>query len=262
MKLSYIKLALSLIILNSCGDITSSKDEDQWNVDENFTVEFRYGIYKSSLEIIEDTCTPSLKSIINSAPNWPPPYSAMPTNANRDFAVIIYHIRSGAEEDILALKTRHDKIRPNDSLSAKYPEDYDGYYFPSGFKQYCEGFDQRDYLSKRTVRSISAEKFEIEIEDEWIDFISCDYDQMRSRHRWAPKEKCKERYKIIYNIEDDIPRSCGISDPASSLLTCPVDSGNTAPYPEAAYYPCFTKEDIYFSGELCPLPPTQQMSTP
>lgn len=230
------------VFLMCCSDDLISEQDDLWDVSENYTIEFRHGIYKSSVEIIEDTCTPSLAKILDETDLWPPPYSPLPSAGyGPNFVFEIYHLRSASTEGLYGLTTRFTKIREGDRITFNYPEDYaDGSYFSNNFTRFCEGIDGRDYSSKRTLRSISADQFEVEIQDEWYDTISCDHQSAIRKHLWFPRGKCKERYKIIYKIDEDIPREClmDVSRPSTDLR--PIDPSNS----EGSFYPYLPRETI------------------
>lgn len=229
--------------LIGCGDELLFERNKSWDIKEDYTVEFRHGIYKSSVEIIEDTCTPSLRQIIDTTPLWPPVYSAMPSlgYGSHSFIFQIYNLRSAGFEDLYGLPTRMHKIREGDVYTTKYPEDYlGGYHFSNNFTSFCEGLDGRDYSSKRTIRSVSSDQFEIEIEDKWSGFVSCDHQRAMQKHVWFPRSVCEEHYKIVYTIEEDIPRSCRMDVSQTSLDLRPVDPNN----PEGSFYPYLPRETI------------------
>jgi hypothetical protein len=238
-------LSISILFIN-CGDIDLAEDVDPWDLSEGYTVEFKYGFYKSSVEIIEDTCTPSLKDILDTTTLWPPPYSIMSSGiiSPGSFIFIPFNLRAGSINLLMGLPSRDGKIRDKDSMTDTTPSSFHPDYVQNDLSRYCVGLNAADYSSTVTIRSISAEKFEIETEDNWTGFNSCDHALAMRRHAWFPEKICKEKYKIIYKFHEEIPRSCTEAYLGGSSNRKPVNPQNTAPYPDASYYPSFTKEDI------------------
>jgi hypothetical protein len=234
------------VALSACGD-PEAVEITPWDVGENYTLAYKKGIYKSTLEIIEDTCTPSLKSIVDGAELWPPPYSMMPNGYGgpRSFEFRPYNIRSGGQGVLLGLPTKFGKVRRDDPYKVNLPSENNG--FGNPFESYCKNLDGRDYSSVMTLRARAEDRAEVEIEDEWFGFVSCDYEEARRRHAWFPKEPCRERYKIIYTLVEELAKDCRDPYLGDTSVKRPINPQNPAPYPEAAYYPYYDRDDIVIS---------------
>jgi hypothetical protein len=238
------------VALSACGD-PEAVEITPWDVGENYTLAYKKGIYKAKLVILEDTCTPSLQSIVDGAINWPSPYTVAPVSqAGYSFGTYAQNIRALRPTFVMRYPTRLNKVRPGDAVVQEVAR----FNLEAGeLTRYCEGLDSRDYKSTTTFRVLSEDVFEFETDDRWLGFESCDAEEARRKHAWFPNEPCRERYKIVYTIDEEVDNiqrldfgvpSCLMSAGDIAATYIPVDPLNDNGFNESAYYRSWSRDGI------------------
>jgi hypothetical protein len=236
MKNTALLSSLCLLIA-ACGGDTIDATPPPWDVPQ--PLPFKQGIYKVTLEIERDECTPSLKLIQELNSEWPSRHDLgrFYINLSNDIyfdAIIIgcTHPRTGAEipetyTNMLYL-TGYNEQKTLNTIKNKIKHDSPP---QTPLRQYSEQLYNQCIKSKQnnsfdetiTTSYINDSEIEIAFNSTWTLQDAC-YDLDSSTGyslAIMPKTSCTEKYKLRYTLERECPRDCvpdGVAESDSVYL--------------------------------------------
>jgi hypothetical protein len=229
-------LILITMICSLAWGCADTPVDDDWSLDNpaNF-YKITPGLYKISVEIIEDGCTPSLKKIMEQHPQWPSPYTNVSPRTRRvHFG--FPEIRSGDYMSSYHLPLEEHGLFKHHEEVFRFPNSNSDYYyilnnnfygrasnllevkrkefhFAIGpmvfFQEMCDGFSEDMYFMEMRMKGLSENKFEVVYNSNWDNFDKCDVSYARLLSDFFPRHICSESYRIVYEFAYEFDKPCG-----------------------------------------------------
>ena len=231
--------ALALI---SCAEPV--EPDDDWKIKQDYEP-LELGYYDIEVEILEDGCEPSLKTIVEASPEWPnkrtyvsgsPAYEYEMQRYPATLSVYAPHLRTG--DVLITLLPLSDDWRPlgkSDALSAG----------GANFDLACQG---EIHLGKDFDISIESlpnkdGSFRLVYTTEWLTDNPCttvegatreeDAREFQERWTWRPESACRESFAVDFKLTQAYPRPGNACDPIGSIGSGTLEDGtNTFLFPE------------------------------
>ena len=193
----------AFLMQSGCGSDEVPVEEHGWNVEEKVPSEkIHLGLYELDLVIERDECQPSLRSITERVPNWPPEQEGVggSVSGSQPFVSFsTYQLRTGGTFDasVLTNKYGYPPRMPD------FPEEWGTSFM--GKPCLSDAREEGDLAVDISSKFDGQQRLVVRYEIAWNRPNLCE--EERDRLPFIPPEACREAYTLIYTLVEPCPGS-------------------------------------------------------